>query len=297
MTQEDLARVDRLYGRLAEALERTRRMPFDAPVTVAEIYQELVPYRVVRSEVGFDMNADYEHALLQLLSGEDQRVRMDPPHAVEEIRRELRGTNPNLSIYREYAACDVWVSRPAGVAAAAEHGPVSNESANGRSDAAKATAPAAPPKRSAPYEIFSLAEDDAPPADVAASATSGSEAIMESNEAEREETLPETRPSAAHEDVRPSVQRDEPRAATVPIGDTDVRPEPAQPAAETTVESASRTADVGRCAFCDSTLPQSRAARFCPFCGADQSMHPCAECGEVVEPGWVYCIACGASAR
>src|SRR5215211_4230002 len=107
MPPDDEAAVTQLYERLTEALQRTRREPFNVPVTVAEIFQELVPYRLVRAEIGFDMNADYEHALLRLLGGEGECVRIEPAQVAEEIRRELRSANPNLSIYRNYATCDV----------------------------------------------------------------------------------------------------------------------------------------------------------------------------------------------
>lgn len=173
-----------LYTRLTDALRSARPAPFSKPVTVAEIYQELVPYRLVRDEIGFAMNADYEHVLLRLLAGEGARVRLDPVSAREAIQRELRSANPNVSIYREYAACDVWVSDPA---------------------------------------------------------------------------------------------------------TGEVEPEPPPEAVRVPDESA-RAAS---CVYCDSALPQHRPVRFCPYCGADQTTQPCADCGEPVEPGWLYCAACG----
>jgi hypothetical protein len=101
--------VQWLYERLVRALRQARPDPFGGPVTVAEIYQELVPYRVVRGEGGFAMNADYEHALLRLLSGEGGLLTLEPPSAREIILRELESVNPNVTIYRAYAACDAWV--------------------------------------------------------------------------------------------------------------------------------------------------------------------------------------------
>lgn len=98
-----------LYEQLARALLTTRPDPFGAPVTVAEIYQELAPYRAVRGEGGFAMNADYEHALLRLLSGEDGLVRLEPASAREVILKELKSPNPNVTIYRAYAGCDAWI--------------------------------------------------------------------------------------------------------------------------------------------------------------------------------------------
>jgi hypothetical protein len=100
--------VDRLFARLADALRIAQR-DLAVPLTVAEIYQELVPYRVVRDDVGFGMNADYEHALLRLLAGEGGLLRLEPVRAREAIARELKSPNPNVSIYREYAGCDVYV--------------------------------------------------------------------------------------------------------------------------------------------------------------------------------------------
>jgi hypothetical protein len=116
--------LERLYARLTRALQSQRSDPWSAPVTVAEIYQELIPYRVVREDAGFAMNADYEHALLRLLSGEGDWARLEPPTARDAIERELRSPNPNVTIYREYAACDVWIKAPRdGLHSAATAGP------------------------------------------------------------------------------------------------------------------------------------------------------------------------------
>lgn len=144
--------VERLYERLTDALERVRPRPYESPVTVAEIYQELVPYRSVRSEVGFGMNADYEDALLRLLAGEHDLARLEPDHARDEIRRELAGVNPNVSIYRAYAGCDVWLrprERRAGEAAPART-QEKPQSARSPDTSAAPHAVAAPPERDRP---------------------------------------------------------------------------------------------------------------------------------------------------
>jgi predicted amidophosphoribosyltransferase len=51
------------------------------------------------------------------------------------------------------------------------------------------------------------------------------------------------------------------------------------------------------CARCAGPLPQHVRALFCPACGAQQVSTPCAACGETVEPGWSFCVACGTQAR
>jgi hypothetical protein len=103
--------VVRLHRALVDAM-RQRAARLDQPVTVAEIYQDLIPYRMVRS-LGFALNADYEFALLQLLSGDGQLARIEPQEVREELRLELLSPNPNVGMFRQYAACDVFVNAPA----------------------------------------------------------------------------------------------------------------------------------------------------------------------------------------
>ena len=98
--------LDRLYRRVADVL---LRQP-DTQVTVGDVYQNLVPYRLVRSELGFSELAEYEHALLRLLAGERDYVIVERPEVQEELQRELRATNPILGIYRDYSSVGVYLN-------------------------------------------------------------------------------------------------------------------------------------------------------------------------------------------
>jgi hypothetical protein len=102
--------IARLHHALVDAMRRTRPAELDQSVTVAEIYQDLLPYRTARSEIGFEMNADYEHALLRLLAGEGDFARIEPREVRDKLRLELESPNPDVGLYRSYAACDVWVN-------------------------------------------------------------------------------------------------------------------------------------------------------------------------------------------
>lgn len=102
--------ITQLHRTLVDALRRSRPGALDRPVTVAEIYQDLLPYRAARSEIGFEMNADYEHALLRLLAGEGDFARIEPREVRDKLRMELESPNPNVGVFRNYAACDVWIS-------------------------------------------------------------------------------------------------------------------------------------------------------------------------------------------
>lgn len=209
--------ADRLYQCLLDALRERGVAEDGRPVTVAEIYQELVPYRTVRERVGVDLNADYEHALLRLLAGEGGRLRLEPAAAQDELKRELGSNNPYVGIYRKFAACDVWVSFPA---EAGEDAP----------------APEPVPARARPVAVPVGLVPSAEPAPAPAAPP---------------------RPAAAS-------------------------PAPAPPAA----------GDSG-CPFCREMLPGGRMVRFCPHCGRDQRLRPCAGCGEALDRAWRYCIACG----
>jgi hypothetical protein len=283
--------VERMHAVLAGALQRTRPDAFGSPVTVAEIYQDLVPYRSVRSELGFDMNADYEHTLLRLLSGEADLARLEPSEARDELRRELDSPNPNVGLFRKFAACDVWIS------ARSQSETVTPETVV-QADADDGWAPrvaqwleggGTPVEPGGPAQA-GAGGGAATPEAVGGSATP--EAGWTDEGAESELLLDEAmavfdeideRPVAeAEPEVPPVREESDSMAAAVPVrGDAQGR---------------EARAGAAGCAFCGSDLPTHRRVRFCPFCGADQTTMPCVACGEPIEAGWKFCVACGSAA-
>ncbi|MGQ0814217.1 MAG: zinc ribbon domain-containing protein [Gemmatimonadota bacterium] len=226
--------VAQLHRSLVDAMRRSRPGSLHHPVTVAEIYRDLLPYREARTAIGFDMNADYEHALLRLLAGEGDLARIEPREVRDKLRMELESPNPDVGLFRNYAACDVWVS------------------IDDLADAAE-TAEAA-----SSWEDEFLNDD------------AGAEADIEFEEDDEPQTQPVPEP---HAPPRFEIAAD-------------------QTAAQGTVD-----AEQVACAFCGAELPDGRPVNFCPFCGSDQSQQPCPSCGEMLEPLWRYCVACGARSR
>ncbi len=104
--------LDRLFWHLAEGGSRGAGAPAAGVLTIAEIYQQRVPYRLARSEFGFSELAEYEHALLRLLSGERGYAQLELADVQEEFAQELRSPNPILGIYRDYAGMEVRLRRP-----------------------------------------------------------------------------------------------------------------------------------------------------------------------------------------
>lgn len=148
MNEQDV--VARLYDELIEALrEKEEGASSDHwRVTVAEIYQDLVPYRRARTSLGVEMNADYEHALLRLLAGEGDRVRLEPVEARGELESTLQTSNPDVTLYRKFAACDVQISAPDSFGAAAAGGDTVQDGAAAAADTGSASEPAEGPDRS-----------------------------------------------------------------------------------------------------------------------------------------------------
>ena len=99
--------LSRFYGALVDEIRAQRPEYLTGPFTVAEIYQNLVPYSSHRDRIGVDMNGDYEAALLRLLAGEGGYLLLDSETALHNLREELESSNPNTGAYREYAAVDV----------------------------------------------------------------------------------------------------------------------------------------------------------------------------------------------
>lgn len=271
--------LERIHSTLAAALQTSRPgASFDSPVTVAEIYQDLVPYRTVRTQLGFDMNADYEHTLLRLLAGEGGFAKLDPPEAREELRAELASANPNVGLFRKFAACDVWIVQPKeGVREVGEPAAHAARSAGADGDAWESRA--------------ALWMDPAAAAEADPDAIDTIELLLDDAiEVGTDHPL-------VTEATAPLEVEDDANLAGAPaITHSPQTKEPVVPTTTPTgAERAAPAANASACAFCDSGLPRGRQARFCPFCGADQSLVPCGSCGEALEPDWKYCIACGAS--
>jgi hypothetical protein len=99
--------LDRFHQTLVEEITARRPEFAQEPFTVAEIYQNLVPYGTHRDRLGVEMNADYEDALLRILAGEGGYLLLESEAALRALREELDSSNPNTGIYREYAAVEV----------------------------------------------------------------------------------------------------------------------------------------------------------------------------------------------
>ncbi|HSR41534.1 MAG TPA: zinc ribbon domain-containing protein [Longimicrobiales bacterium] len=107
MTLDTGQTAERMMRVLVDEIRQRRPELLEKPFTVAEIYQDLVPYRTHRDRIGVEMNGDYEDALLRLLAGEGEYLEVQSEAARRELRKELESVNPDTGLYREFAAVEV----------------------------------------------------------------------------------------------------------------------------------------------------------------------------------------------
>ena len=288
--------LERFHRALIEEIQTQRPEYLTGPFTVAEIYQNLVPYGSHRDRIGVEMNGDYEDALLRLLAGEGGYLVLDSDPALQALKAEVQSSNPNTGLYREFAAVDVRLNQAYLdlSASAMDQLPdlvreLEAEDPIAMTDLAPSAGPSAdlgivPPG----VDIFSEAElysDPEPEPDVAHESPVGVEtnAPPESyrgyrGDAEAEAMTDEVAPSDDGEASQPS--------GRPPLAPEFVEPEP--------MEAVAAPVD-GQCRWCGEGLPDREPLNFCPFCGTDQNLVPCTSCGSEIEPGWSFCASCGAS--
>ena len=229
------------------------------------------------------MNGDYEDALMRLLAGEGGYLHLESDVAKAELLKELDSSNPNTTVYRDFAAAtvrlnperlDAWeegeeAPAPLDDAEEPEEVPLPSEeeeilSGSGNETRAEVSivdlAPSAEP------ELGKVDEAHAPP-----------EPGVETWSSDQEE--PDEGP--ALEDL---VGQDVEAPAVIPPEETQTHGGPV-----------ASTEEVQHCRSCDEVLPAREGLNFCPYCGTDQRLVPCGSCGEELEPHWRFCVKCGAS--
>lgn len=102
----DASVLERIFDRLVRTLSAGGPDQLRAPFSVAEIVQALVPYRTYRNELGVDTLQDYEHAVLELLSGERGWLICDPD-TVAVIKKELASPDPDTGLLRRLQTVEV----------------------------------------------------------------------------------------------------------------------------------------------------------------------------------------------
>jgi len=260
MTSEQDEILHRFHGALVREIHSRDPEQLRSPFTVAEIYQNLVPYRTHRDVIGVEMSADYEHALLRLLAGEGDFLSLESRTARQEIREELESPNPNTGLYRDFAAADVRLNPDRVEEALAEAGtPVGGDENPGEVEEG-----AVPDEEAEGVEA----------SDLGRVGVDSSEATLDVSGQEDTHPVPEST-EGGEKEMAGGVEGGEPSGRGTGKGGESEVPVP------------------DNCPWCRENLPERPGVRFCPFCGSNVRLAPCPECGEELELNWRFCIACG----
>jgi len=332
----DPALLDRFHQTLVDEIRRSRPEYLKHTFTVGEIYQDLIPYRTHRDAIGVGINGDYEDALLRLLGGQGDYLILESARAKSEILKELESNNPNTSLFRDFASVDVRLNPTSIDGSSTESAVADVEADSSGDEVGEGTARVDDPEDEAGNDpsqplddqadgdtaLATTAEDDSPgdlPVDARADETSeeavdsDDEALAEvaeadavRDEADEDDIDPETpSPDDAASDVEPETSAaddedspDERRVWEMSTPDTDDQETTTveSTGAETSMELDTHPAPGEACGWCQETLPDREGLNYCPHCGANLGLTPCAECGEPLEAAWRYCVACGSEA-
>lgn len=98
--------LDRMYRHLVRTIRSRFPQYLTQPFDVAELHQNILPYRHYRRELGLETNEDYEIALSELLSGARDYLIVDD-RMRDALRAELKSTNPDPSAFKQFATASV----------------------------------------------------------------------------------------------------------------------------------------------------------------------------------------------
>ncbi len=287
--------LERFHRALIEEIQTQRPDYLTSSFTVAEIYQNLVPYSSHRDRIGVEMNGDYEDALVRLLAGEGGYLILDSEPALRDLRAELESTHPNTGIYREFAAVDVRLNQAYLDLSAAAMDQLPDLVRELEADDPVTMAELAPSEETAGLgivppgvDIFAaapLAEAGAPASTAPSRAGSASAPAVtpRSGHAAPEVTVPIMASASTGGSVQEEIPV--PAAHRPPLAPEFVE-EPAPPSG----------GQEARCRSCRSALPDLDEVNFCPFCGIDLRVVGCSACGTTLESAWHFCPTCGTEA-
>lgn len=249
--------LDRLYRRLVQNIRSGFPDLESRTFEVSQIYQQIVPYRTQRRELGIDTNEQYELALLQLLSGSRGYVVGDP-EMTQTLTRELESPNPDLSAYRAFGTSSVALSV----------------------DVLRQN-PLTP--------VFVAATVPSPlPMEVLSMAARATESL--------EECAPLLAPGSVLERARPS-GREPAAASAEPPSEARLSPTPVIESMPIARPLPLKVSAGEKCRYCSANLPEGRSVVFCPGCGHNLTVQHCPACSSELEVGWKFCITCGRDTR
>lgn len=257
--------LDRLYRRLVHNIRANRPEYLQIPFTVRELYEQIIPYRHNRRELGIETNDDYEIAIARLLAGERGYLQGDPTMQ-EQLRRELASPTGDPGVFKDHGDATVSLTP----AASDARTPVAGVGVAGTQTPVEAV------------PAMAASTPSAAPSPAAASAPAPAPAPASPN-------------TPITGDAAPAVQ-------SAPVQTADAQPSATSTAVAPEVHVPSLLSSLSHiemptgCRFCGGTLPEGRDANYCPHCGENLHTKRCPACGAEMDTSWAFCVTCGRKA-
>ena len=174
--------LHRIFSLIVHNIAATDASRLYAPMTLAELMQQIVPYRSSRRHLDVVTSEEYELLILRLAAGEEGLARLEPPETLARFRKELAGVHPDLHILGFDESATLTLSRdaatavlggtsergfaPPGERAAQPHAatpsPPQSSAAPAAAGPAANESPAPPREAQAPIEEVEILEWEAP---------------------------------------------------------------------------------------------------------------------------------------
>ena len=117
--------VDRMFRVLVRTIRMKHPAYLTESFTVADLQQQILPYRHFRRDLGLESNQEYDLTLMQLLGGERGYVDVDE-RLKDEVGRELASSSPQPARVREFGDARVWLNQAAAAEVSTAGTPVSS---------------------------------------------------------------------------------------------------------------------------------------------------------------------------
>ena len=115
-----MTEADRMFQVLVTAMTSSAPEQLTRPFAVADLYQNILPYRLFRRELGLETNQDSEITLMELLAGAGDYLVVEE-RMKDVLTRELAAPSPDSGTFRQFATAQVSIN-PDALARAAHQG-------------------------------------------------------------------------------------------------------------------------------------------------------------------------------
>jgi hypothetical protein len=105
----DIDALERMFQVLVRTVRAKKPTSLSAPISVGDLYQQILPFRHYRRDLQLETNQEYELLLMELLTGARGYLDVDD-RLRDELSKELQSKTPETSRVRDFAEAQVSIN-------------------------------------------------------------------------------------------------------------------------------------------------------------------------------------------